>query len=238
MEKFKTTILLIIAALCFYISFEANAKTIRVLEVDTGVDVSHPEIFSHIRNGFGFDYTDDEGHGTGIAGLILKDTCKEVELISCRYYYPWSKNYQQEKSNDCFKRALTENIQFVNYSSNGRDPNDEEKEIFRKMSKKGIIVTVAAGNDGLDLTKTGKCIGAYPSCYLFKNMYIVENLMGNGILNPSSNHLKNKNKRAMPGVKIPILLPKGEIGEMTGTSPASAKYMNYLLRKECLKYHK
>ena len=65
-------------------SCQPHAKEIRVLEIDTGVDTSHPEIAVHIKNKNSIlDYFDFNGHGTHIAGLILKNTCPEVQLQSC-----------------------------------------------------------------------------------------------------------------------------------------------------------
>lgn len=231
----KTLLLFIISLICFYFSFQANAKSIRVMVIDTGISVSWPQIKSHVKEPLNDDYKDDHWHGTAMAGLVLENTCDEIELVSCNYH-PFKKDEMQH-SNDCFKRALNENIQYINYSSSGIYPFKEEKEIIKKLSDKGVIIVVSAGNNGKNLTQTGKCEGSYPACYLFKNVYIVQNIDKNGKLDPTSNYLNDINARSEIGVNILILKPDNTTGNVTGTSPAAAKYTNSLLLEKCKKLH-
>lgn len=237
MNKIEVTILILLSLLFLYLGEKSEAKeTIKVLIIDTGVDLSHEEISSHVKEPFNpVDYIDYSVHGTAMASLILKDTCQEVELISCNYY-PSHNSY--DDSNSCFYKALSENVQYVNFSSSGKHQNDEERELLRELSNKGVVVVVAAGNDGLNLTKTGKCEGSYPACYLFKHMYIVQNIEQNGKLHEKSNYLKNKNARKEMGMDVSVLFPRGQYGKISGTSPAAAKFTNRLLKQKCKKIHK
>lgn len=239
MEKFKTSILILITALCLYLTYEADAQTVKVMVIDTGVDLSHKEIKSHVREKWNFtDYMDDVEHGTAMASLVLKGTCGDIELVSCNYYFTWNKNKQVRQSNVCFERALNENVQYINYSSYGPDPDDTEKAIIKKLVKKGVIITVAAGNESEDLLKTGKCENSYPACYGFKNVYVLQNIDRTGKIFHNSNRLKGKYVRSMVGVNIPVLYPKGKKGFITGTSPSSARYMNSILLHKCWELRK
>lgn len=232
----KTLLLFIIAAICFYFSLEANSKTIKVMVIDTGVDLSHEEISKHIKEPNNGNYESSHWHGTAMAGIVLKDTCDEIELISCNYH-PYG-NHEMEYSNACFTRALNEDISYINYSSSGSMSYKEERKILKKLSKKGTIIVVAAGNHHINLMKYDKCEGSYPACYLLKNMYIVQNLNKDGKLDVSSNYLKHPNVRSEIGVDVSCLMPEGKTGKVTGTSPAAAKYTNRLLLEECKKLHK
>jgi hypothetical protein len=236
MMKYKTLFLLIVSIFGIYFSWDANAQTIRVMVIDTGVDLSHPEIKSHVKEDFNFNYLPYHWHGTAMAGIILKDTCKEVELISCDYH-AYSKT-QQKDSNECFRRASRENIQFVNYSSYGERADHDEKMAIKKLTDNGTIVVVAAGNNGKNLMATGKCRGSYPACYLFKNLYSVQNLNQDGTRFYASNYLKNVRAKAEIGVDVACLMPNNETGVVTGTSPAAAKFTNRLLLKACKNLHK
>lgn len=240
-------------------SFQCLSESIKVMVVDTGTDLSWPEISSHVKELINdIDYIDIDSHGTAMAGLVVKDTCKEVELISCRYYkVPFKYNYVKA-SIDCFKRAFDENIKYINYSSSGGEPNEEEKNILQQLSDKGATITVSAGNgkdcaideksgelkcisahgENLINPKTKKCEGAYPACYLINNVYIIQNIYEDGSLVETSNYLNHPNVRSEVGYEVSVLYPNGRSGKMTGTSPATAKYMNKLLKKECEKIKK
>lgn len=213
------------------LSISCAAKNIRVMVIDTGTDLSHEEIKSHVREKTDFNYIDENGHGTAMASLVLKDTCESIELISCRYYSPLVNH--MDASNACFKRALNENIDYINFSSSGNYEEPTEKKLLKQLSDKGVIIVLAAGNDSINLTKNGKCEGSFPACYLYKNMYIVQNVDRNGNLNPGSNYLKAKNARSEMGVNVPVLLPNKQYGTISGTSPATARFMNSLLLKKC-----
>jgi major intracellular serine protease len=207
------------------------ARQISVLVIDTGVDLTHEEIRSHVNmanwNG-NSDYTDFHGHGTHIAGLILKDTCPQVELTSCKYY----ELEQDGKSNidktvTCFKQALIKHFDFINYSSGGQEFSQKEHDTLAKI--KNSLIVVAAGNDGHDLSMWHY----YPASYLLPNEIAVGNLNGK-VKNQSSNY----NLEGMAweqGTNILSTYQGGRYGIMTGTSQATAIHTNRLIRSMCEK---
>lgn len=211
-------LILLLSSICW-------AKNITVLEIDTGVDLSHSEIKEHIIMQDEVANTDNWGHGTHIAGLILKDVCPEVKLISCRYF---PQIEAMETSNKCFEQALKLHVDFINYSSGGTATNEKERRLLLKLQQKGVTLLVAAGNNGRENPDY------YPAKYGFKNMIIVGNLDETGQRHYTSNYGYKRMVWEM-GTDIKSTLPNGEFGYMTGTSQATAIHLNKLLKRLCLR---
>ena len=203
----------------------AAQKTISVLEIDTGIDLSHYQIRQNvnIKNWDGDEnYNDYHGHGTHIAGIILKDVCKEVELSSCKYYDLSNKTNNPIK---CFEQALKTHYDFINFSSGGPGFDQKEYDILKAIKS---TIVVAAGNDGKDLTN----FRYYPASYNLPNIIVVGNLE-NGVINKSSNY-GLKGMVFEEGTNIYSFYPGGRYGIMSGTSQATAKHLNKLLIQKCL----
>ena len=211
-------------------SLNLQAKTIKVMIIDSGVSLSHTELLIHAKDPKNeYDYDDPIGHGTHIAGLVVKNTCLKIELISCRYINS-STNASISVSNSCLKRALEEKIDYINYSSGGQDFNLEEYNLFKKIISSGIKVIVSAGNERVDLSKN---CNYYPACYRIPGMTIVGS-KNNGKKAYYSNY-GLKEMKWEEGTDIISTLPQGQWGKMSGTSQATAIRTNRLLRKECQK---
>lgn len=213
-------------ALILLISSLVFAKPIIIYEVDTGISLSHLPIRNHINiaNWEKEDYIDTNFHGTHIAGLILKDVCAQVEIVSCKYYFNDGKEFQNTIA--CFKNALKVKPNIINYSSGGAQKSDEEFSILKQLSDLGIKIVVAAGNDGLNLSLPNN--NYYPAKYKgIKNLIVVGNFNSN-----SSNY-------GIPGMfwelgtNIYSYFPNGRFGYMTGSSQSAAKYSNKLLKRLC-----
>jgi subtilisin family serine protease len=218
----RVLILLLLSTVC-------NAKTITVLSIDTGADVmSHEELRKHVlMSEWQKDaYTDFNGHGTHIAGIILKDTCDEVQFTSCKYYgtdKPLSDNAEV----DCFKTALVKHYDIINFSSGGTIFIQAEYDTIKAL--KNTLIIAAVGNDNKDLS----IWHFYPASYDLPNVVAVGNL--NGIYKEPSSSFGLKNMVWEEGTKILSTWPGGRFGRMTGTSQATASYSNKLLKKMCAK---
>jgi subtilisin family serine protease len=208
-------------SLLLLLTFSAQAKDITVMSIDTGVDFSHELLHEHhLPTQYIYDNIDNNGHGTHIAGIILKDTCVQVKFISCNYF-------ANRSPNACFRRALIEKPDYINFSSGGMEFDREEKELVTALTKAGIIIVVAAGNNNL------KRPNYYPARYEMKGMIIVGNLDSNGKRHFLSNY-GFKGMKWEIGTSIFSTMPHG-FGYMTGTSQAAAVHMNKILRDRCLK---
>lgn len=229
--KIDEVCLVIIAFLvCFYIGVYSEAKPIRVMIIDTGVSTVPLEIQSHVKEPFSEEYQDNDGHGTIIASLVVQGACSEVELISCRYL---NKNNDDTlaQSKRCLRMALQKNVNYINYSSSGEEHDKEERNLFKKLGKKGVITVVAAGNNGKDL---GKCKKIYPACYNTKNMFIVGGLDNKGQKSIMSNYSKLSNFRWELGEKVAAIGKNNTYEFHWGTSEATAIHTNKLLKQKCL----
>lgn len=218
------------------ISHYCHAK-VRVLEIDTGVSKGfHQEIDTHLAKHVlnELDYTDSNGHGTHVAGIILKDVCSEIELESCSYF-----DFFSPKGNDieyikCLRNAILEKPDFINISSGGPGYDQEEYGLLNILSNLNIKIIVAAGNDSKDLSIAGN--DYYPAKYKIANLIPVGNLNPFKVKNSSSNYgLPNEVWEI--GTEIRSTLNNGKYGYMSGTSMSAAAYTNKLLKEKCAKLH-
>lgn len=217
------------------ISTISNAKPIKVLEIDTGIDISHLEIRNHINiaNWTKEDFIDTNGHGTHIAGLILDNVCDKVEIISCKFYNGYEKDGNEilNKEIACFKMALKQHVNIINFSGGGGKESPEELKVLKQLSELGIKIVVAAGNNGQDLSDP--VYNYYPAKYSLQNIIVVGNLEQNKKRNISSNYGLD-NMVWEIGTKVLSTLPASSFGYMTGTSQSTARRTNRILRKMCL----
>lgn len=173
------------------------------------------------------DYQDSNGHGTHIAGLILRDTCPEVELISCKYYDETYTNKQNiDNSVICFKKAMNSDYDIINYSSGGTSRNDNEFNVLKRIH---TTIVVAAGNNSQDLNKSTY----YPASYGLKNIIVVGNL--NGKFRSLNSNFGLVNMVWEQGTNILSTYLGGRFVYMTGTSQSTAIHTNRLLKEMCRK---
>lgn len=219
-------------SLLFLFSLQCYAKSIVVLEIDSGISLSHQFIKNHVKkeNWNNYNYQDDHGHGSHIAGIIISGTCEEVELKSCRYFNLFQYPDDRLKAYmDCLKLAIKIKPDIINFSSGGESEDNEELKLLKQLK---MPIVVAAGNDKHDL----KMFKYYPASYDLTNIIAVGNLNQNGTQNSTSNYGK-KNMVWEVGTEIYSSLPGGKMGRMTGTSQAAAKRTNRILRQMCRKLH-
>jgi subtilisin family serine protease len=219
----------------------ADTAVIKVMVIDTGISATNFAFLQYV-NRTDMDkhpesYIDYHGHGTHVAGLVVKDTCSQVKLYSCAYYQPADDQQTRwEKLLNCYKRAYDENIDFVNFSSGGESPYlPEYKALKLLFTHKNTTLIVPAGNDGKDLKNP--CWGYFPACYYLPNMVVLGNSNSDGSRHVSSNYgldgMKWEN-----GVKVLSEMPNNTTGYLTGTSQSTAIYTNSLIKKRCQEINK
>lgn len=220
----------------------ALADDIKVMVIDTGITASNlnldpyvdkDDMLKHPNSYTDFYYNN---HGTFIAGLVVKDVCKQVKLYSCNYKAEYEYIGYNPNLLACFQRAVDEHMNIVNYSGGGPKPNDEEKEVLTTMLKDGkTFFITAAGNEGTNLGK--KCEGYYPACYHLKNMVIVGNIDETSTQRPY-NRAEHSNY-GYPGMvwrggmEIKGIVAGNKNRTMNGTSASAAIYTNSLLKYLC-----
>jgi thermitase len=135
---------------------------ITIAIVDTGVDLLHPDLKNKITSpGRDFvnndnDATDDNGHGTMVAGIAAADTNNKAGIAgvawNCRVlpvkviaadgggYYDWIVNG--------VRWAVDNGASVINMSLGGEDTADSLRDAVKYAHDKGVVVCAAAGNDG------------------------------------------------------------------------------------------
>lgn len=179
-----------------------------------------------------YDFNDTDGHGTHVAGLILKNTCQEVKIKSCRFYSNEYKDHNISFLN-CLIYAISLKPDVINISAGGIDPIPGEFKIFKTLEKLGIPIFTAAGNRGKDL----KQFPYYPASYNISNMIVVGNLLPSGERNFSSNYGLKVTEWEM-GTNVSSSIPNNKYDFYTGTSQATAIATNKWLLKKCEEIHK
>ena len=234
---------------------------IRVLIVDTGVSIAVPAIAHFIKNkDDAFNCKDLHGHGTHIAGLILygpfhlnedgngvvyqkEMPCKEVELVSCKFYTNIKDGQEnQDRTKECFKKAVDGDFSLVNYSAGGVQPNVEEFEVLKQLQAKGTQMIVAAGNSNENLKDSVHTY--YPASYILPpysllNITPVGNWCEKEELCPPKYHRSNYGF-IMPwemGANVKSYDPWGRMLTLTGTSQAAAIFTHNLIINKCNQIH-
>jgi subtilisin family serine protease len=223
----------------------AHAKTLKVAVIDTGFDFQstwqgiestglvRPKLCSNGHKDFtGTGLSDNQGHGTHVAGLIAKNNQNtDYCLIIIKYYDPrisFDANRGIANTAKAIEYAIFLNADVINYSSGGREPDELERSAIMKALKKGIHVIVAAGNEHEKLSNF-KC-NYFPACYDPR----VESVGNNDSFGSptSSSNYGSRVTTYRNGNDSLSLLPHNSYGKMTGTSMSAAirtgEYINGL----------
>jgi thermitase len=171
---------------------------------------------------------DSHGHGTHIAGIIMKSTPDEMKprlkLMNLKYF---NRNIDGvtalSNSLKAMRYAIQMKADIINYSGGGTVPNPEELAILAEANRRGILIVAAAGNESSNSEK----LPFFPANYRLPNILSVTAIdEGRGgapdeIL-PTSNFGVRSVAVAAQGKNVESTLPGGRYGQMTGTSQATA----------------
>lgn len=206
-----------------------------VAVIDTGLDVSHPEIAGRVvapfdATGGVHGVRDISGHGTHVAGTIAGKTCgmaPEARIMPIKIFPDDPKNNGQIGIyvQDAFKYVLDHNkaanpedrVVAVNCSwgSQGYDPLMAY--FIRALTLQGVTVVVAAGNQG-DGDPTTHEVFSYPA-YIWECLTV-------GAMNQDSTGAVYSNSFdgidiGAPGTGIYSAWPGGGYKILSGTSMAA-----------------
>ena len=150
-----------------YIDKMTSKKIVRVAVLDTGVRTTH-EIFKdridmtyagaygeYFGDGTTIDVSDENGHGTMVAGIIAEATPSNVKIV------PVKQDNKLSSSLEALQ-ALANSVDIINCSFgsyNSSEVNKIEDEVLKEVKNKNTIVVCSSGNDG---NKTG---------YDYENLY-------------------------------------------------------------------
>ena len=121
----------------------------------------------------------DSFHGEKVVNTILSNN-PSVEIIKFNY-----NPYRLKSFVDVLELAIDSRPHIINASSSGTDYSDREMSLIEKAEKLGIVVVVAAGNQGRLITKDFK---PYPLSYNTSNLVSVGSLDNIGKVADFSNY--------------------------------------------------
>lgn len=193
------------------------ARTVKVAIIDSGLDNLKGVKFCP-GGLIDLTYTNNKSewgkHGDNVThiitdGLETKDYCVyHIKVITDQ---PGVK----AKFTQGIAAAIEKNVDIINYSAGGAEPEIWEESIVNLAITKGIKFITAAGNEHHDLDV--KC-NFFPACYKVPGMVIVGNL------HSSSNYGKKTITTYRKGVDI-----KAGGATLTGTSQATAMVTHEML---------
>lgn len=219
---------LILCLIAIFPRIASGAETRdRVVIVDTGVSSTFDK--SYICKDGNMDFTnsgtinDTHGHGTNIASIIAKEMNPSKLCITSLKFYgdrrPGIDNLISVVKALLYTRTLN-NVVFINLSLSGIDKSEPEEKALRFLAeKRNVKISVAAGNNGQNLTEI---CNIYPACYdIKKNFYVIGN-KGNVNSNYGGPVLiqEDGNKVCAGGSCL------------TGTSQAAALFTARLIKKD------
>jgi minor extracellular serine protease Vpr len=141
-----------------------EGQGIKIGIIDTGIDYNHPDLLGFGPNGKvvgGYNFVDNDnkpidtaGHGTEVAGIIAADgNLKGVAPKAKLFSYKVSSTGESVSSDLIVKaihRAIDDKVNVINISLGVNKTNGEIDQAVSEAVKNGIIVVVAAGNNGPD----------------------------------------------------------------------------------------
>jgi subtilisin family serine protease len=139
-----------------------DASSIRTAVLDTGIDMTHPDLKGRVAayNHDGTSGTDIVGHGTHVAGIIAANFNNRIGIagICTPELHIW-KIFGDTPADDgeyyvdelFYQRALNAarnaNVRVMNLSIGGGERSRTEELLFRRLIQSGIVVVAAMGNE-------------------------------------------------------------------------------------------
>ena len=138
----------------------ANGQGVKIAIIDTGVDVNHPALKSHLApENEWFDFVDNDsnpqeeddsahayGHGTAVAGIVLQvapgSTILPIRVLNT----DGSGDITHVAS--AIDWAVAHQADIINLSLGTEEESSTIKAMVEYASKQGVYVTVASGNSG------------------------------------------------------------------------------------------
>jgi len=197
-----------------------TGKGVKVAIIDSGIDISHPDL--NVVGCYGasdaLTCEDEDGHGTHVAGIIgAKDNnigvvgvAPEVDIYAARV----SDNNGEIMTTNLIEAidwAISENVDIINLSLGSPKYSSILDVAITKATNEGILVVAAAGNDSADSV-------IFPAA--LSNVIAVSAIDKNNYIAPFSNTGVEIEVTA-PGVSIYSTHLHNYYTRMDGTSMAS-----------------
>lgn len=148
-----------------------TADPIKVAVVDTGIDLSHPDLVANIKGGMsaiGTSYNDDNGHGTHVAGIMaaadnpigVVGVGPAADLYAVKVLNKRGSGWVSDII-EGLQWCVDNDIDVVNMSLGSKSSSTTFGEAVQATLDAGVVVVAAAGNSGPG-DNTVEYPGAYP----------------------------------------------------------------------------
>lgn len=202
---------------------KAKGEGIKVAILDTGIDLTHPDLKDNIKaaidfSGSPYGATDRKGHGTHVAGIIagidngtgMVGVAPHAELYIAKVL--------GDNGGGSFEAivkgidwAISQGVDLINMSLGcGVEPPVEMHEAIKRAYAAGIMLIAATGNEN-------RSVG-WPAMY---DEVLAVSAMDVTYDRASFSNFGIKNEVIAPGVNIYSTYPVGAYAELSGTSMAT-----------------
>jgi subtilisin len=208
--------------------------------IDTGIDFDHPDLTVDVSKSKSFisgvtSADDENGHGTHVAGIIgaknntfgVLGVASGATLVSCRVL---------DKDGSGSLSNIIQALSYISANASRGDvvnmsvgDDDGISEILDRqvqtVAAKGILFSIAAGNEHTDANKYSPGRAAGPNIFTVTAIDSLDNFAS------FSNYGNDVVDYAMPGVKILSTYMGNKYAYMSGTSMAAPHMAGLLLLK-------
>ncbi|OEC00128.1 serine protease [Lysinibacillus sphaericus] len=211
---------------------DSKGKGITVAILDTGCDITHPDLSGRIIGGWNFTHDDDgqpdqyidyNGHGTHVAGTIaainngtgVVGVAPEASLLILKVLDKYGSG-QYDWIIKGINYAVEQRVDIISMSLGGSVDVPELHQAIQNAITNQILVVCAAGNEGDGQSSSNEL--AYPGCY---NEVIS---VGSINLQRRSSNFSNSNNEVdlvAPGEEILSTYLNGTYAKLSGTSMAT-----------------
>ncbi len=150
----------------------ASGTGVIVAIIDTGVQVTHPDLSNRITTGYDFvnndsDASDDNGHGTHVAGIVASTsngtgtvgTANTTSIMPVKVLNNQGYGYLSDVTKGIYY-AADHGAKVINLSLGTTYDSSTLKSALQYAASKGVFIAAAAGN-------TGASTCEYPAAYTY-----------------------------------------------------------------------
>jgi len=155
--------------------------------VDSGIMVDHPDLKPHLwelapgihgarcMNGkVDHDLTDEDGHGTMLAGTILATANREplIRIMAVKFFDGATRPAAANAA-AAIRFAVDHKADFIHVSWELGIPNDDVQQALTEAAAAGCLLVFAAGNEGTDADKMKATPSLYAAAYRKKSLVVM-----------------------------------------------------------------
>lgn len=198
-----------------------SGSGVKVAIMDTGIDLSHPDLASNIAGGINeinplLNADDDNGHGTHVAGIVaalnndigVVGVAPQASLYAVKVLNKKGSGFLSDII-DGISWCISNRILVINMSFGSKSGNQSFSDAIAGAYDAGIAMVAAAGNDG------GPVL--YPAKY---PQVIAVSATDSSNTIASWSNKGSEVEVAAPGVNINSTYPGGQYKSLSGTSMA------------------